>query len=373
MLSVMQVSRDDDSYEYSFDEFASQCDQLGLSSIHNKSKRILKCSGSSHDSGTDDDSYSVEDFEPPQKEEVVGEYASSQDRQQSAEKVRHPRRPVPKSTTPNHPEDLQQEVSVPPQSQKRVPEVEHEDQYIVVTIVATPLDEYPTPDVQSSCQDEDVSGVCPATRAQNQEDPTESLHCEHTKRPASSAPRCSYDAETKSMKLKKATNTQRAERKSKKVSCYSVERLAQLSKPVERRSSHSVDDNKTTHKPKNTSLDTSNDGPSFLGFLERMESKEAERKEKAQRAAARALYDAKVDKVISFAATLDCLFRRVCPPHSPRVWNLSERMFVKAVAPSNRLRKCTRAKRNVARMVVETRSIAMFLPGSSSLGDSKNE
>ncbi len=53
----MQVSRDEDSYEYSFDEFASQCDQLGLSSIHNKSKRILKCSGSSHDSGTVDDSW----------------------------------------------------------------------------------------------------------------------------------------------------------------------------------------------------------------------------------------------------------------------------------------------------------------------------
>jgi hypothetical protein len=290
MLCVMQVSHDEDSYEYSFDEFAGQCDQLGLSSI-DKSK-----------SGTlGDDSYSVEDdFESPQKEAAAGEYSSSRDREQSVKKAKHPRQPVPKSTTPiYHPEDLQQA----PPSKKRVDEDEQEDQYFVVTIVATPLDAYPTPDTKSNCQDEKISGVCsPTPRVQNQEDRTETLHCEHTTRPASSISRCSYDADTKSIKIKKAESSHSAERKSKKVSCYSVERLAQLSKPVERRSSHE-DDTKTTQKPKKASLDTSKDGPSFVDFLERMECKEAERKEKAQRASAKALYDAKVDKVISCAAS----------------------------------------------------------------------
>ncbi|KAL3774767.1 hypothetical protein ACHAW5_000287 [Stephanodiscus triporus] len=88
---------------------------------------------------------------------------------------------------------------------------------------------------------------------------------------------------------------QSAEQKSAKLHRYSLERLSQLSKPVKHRAYHSDNgiDSKTAHKPKKTSLDSSECGSSFL---ERMATKEEERREKLQRAVARAIYDAKVDK-----------------------------------------------------------------------------
>jgi hypothetical protein len=347
MLSVMQISHDEDSYEYSFDEFASQCDQLGLSSIRDKSKSIPKCFGS-RDSETVDNANSVEDdFESPIKE-TVGENASSQDREQSVNKVEQLTQPVLKSAAPDH-ENLQEEVSVSSQSQG-----EHEDQYIVV-IVAKPLDAHTTPDVQSNSKGKKNCGaVCLPADAQYQEEAKESLHFEHTERSASSVPR-SF-AKTKSMKLKNAGCMLSEKKEPARQSHYSLERLAQLSKPTERRSD---DYYKTTHKPKKTSIDPSEGGPNFADFLERMESKEAERRERAQRAAAKALYDAKVDKVISCAAALDLSL-----PPLPSFTLLSgihrSRMFVRTVEPSNRLRKCIRVKWNVTRMVVEVRSIAMF-------------
>ncbi|KAL3816165.1 hypothetical protein ACHAXA_001652 [Cyclostephanos tholiformis] len=261
-----------------------QCDQLGLSSIRDKSKSIPKCFGS-RDSETVDNANSVEDdFESPIKDTVV-ENASSQDREQSVNKVEQLTQPVLKSAAPDH-ENLQEEISVSSQSQG-----EHEDQYIVV-IVAKPLDAHTTPDKQSNSKGKKNCGaVCLPTDAQYQEEAKESLHFEHTERSASSVPR-SF-AKTKSMKLKNAGCMLSAKKEPARQSHYSLERLAQLSKPTERRSD---DYYKTTHKPKKTSIDPSEGGPNFADFLERMESKEAERRERAQRAAAKALYDAKVDK-----------------------------------------------------------------------------
>ena len=84
------------------------------------------------------------------------------------------------------------------------------------------------------------------------------------------------------MKCKKTGDLQIAEPKSAKVSRYSLERLTQLSKPVEHRSYHSDNEHgyKMKIKPQKTSLDSSE---SRSSFLERMESKEEERKEKLQK------------------------------------------------------------------------------------------
>jgi len=100
---------------------------------------------------------------------------------------------------------------------------------------------------------------------------------------------------SKTNKLKKAGGLQMAEQKTTKVKKYSLERLEKLAKPVEHRL-HSADKSGktkvTTPKPKKLSLEDSND------FFERMQTKEAERKEKLQLAAAKAQYDAKVDKKV---------------------------------------------------------------------------
>ena len=316
---MQQISHDEDSY--SFDEFASKCDQLGLSPIHEEvaSKTMPKCS-ESRDSGTVDDSYSADDdFDSPQ-EEIVGEYASSQDRDQSTDKasvdddfdspqketvgefrdqsidkVEHTTPPVPSNTAVYRGDS--QEGS---QLQILTAKVEHDDENIGDIDTTIPLDantKLVRPDVQSNFQEEKSSELLPITEAQTQEEQKVSLHHEHiphTKRTASYVPRCAY-SETKSMKLKKGA-LQSAEQKSAKLHRYSLERLSQLSKPVEHRAYHSDNgiDFKTANKPKKTPLDSSE---CVSSFLERMATKEEERREKLQRAVARAIYDAKVDKV----------------------------------------------------------------------------
>lgn len=85
------------------------------------------------------------------------------------------------------------------------------------------------------------------------------------------------------------------EQKSTKAKKYSLERLEKLAKPVEHRlysAEKSGKTKETTPETKKLSLEDSND------FFERMQAKEAERKEKLQLAAAKAQYDAKVDKKI---------------------------------------------------------------------------
>ena len=114
------------------------------------------------------------------------------------------------------------------------------------------------------------------------------------RRPPAFVPRSAF-AETKSNKLNKARGLQMAEQKSTKVKKYSLERLEKLAKPVEHRlysADKSGKTKETTPKPKKLSLEDSND------FFERMQTKEAERKEKLQLAAAKAQYDAKVDKKV---------------------------------------------------------------------------
>lgn len=123
---------------------------------------------------------------------------------------------------------------------------------------------------------------------------TPTHHASKTKRPPAFVPRCAF-AKTKSNKLKKAVGLQTVEQKSTKVKKFSLERLEKLAKPVEHRL-YSADKSgmtrETTPKPKKLSLEDSND------FFERMQAKEAERKEKLQLATAKAQYDAKVDKKI---------------------------------------------------------------------------
>jgi hypothetical protein len=120
-------------------------------------------------------------------------------------------------------------------------------------------------------------------------------HASKTKRrPTAFVPRCAF-AETKSNKFKKAGGLQIVEQKSTKVKKYSLDRLEKLAKPVEHRlysADKSGKTNETTPKPKKLSLEDSND------FFERMQAKEAERKEKLQLAAAKAQYEAKVDKKV---------------------------------------------------------------------------
>ena len=277
MLSVMQISYDEDSCEYSVDEFSTQCNQCA--SIHEELESIAtpKCS-KSRDSEILDE-YSVDD------DFTVEVYAASQGRDQSTDKVEHAI-PVPGNATPSRGDPSEGHS----QSHVLATKEEHEDEYIG-DIDATTLANH-----SLVCE----SNKHPPTDARTQSNVlSHHDHMPSTKRTASFVPRCAY-AEIKSMKYKKAGDLHSTEPKSTKVSHYSLERLTELSKPVEHRSYHSNNENGYAMmiKPKKTSLDSS---ASRSSFLERMERKEEERREKLQLAIARAVYDAKVDKVISCA------------------------------------------------------------------------
>jgi hypothetical protein len=312
MLSVMQISRDEDSCDYSFDEFSSQCDQLA--SIHEEleSNATRKCS-KSRDSEILGE-YSVDDnFDSPKKE-TFEVYASSQDRDQLTDKVEHATPPVPDNATPSRGDPSEGHS----QSHVLAEKEEHEDEYIG-DIDATPLDANNSLVCESNVQ-EKKSEQLPSTDARTQSNVSSHHYHMPTAKRTAFVPRCAY-AETKSMKCKKTGDMQIAEPKSAKVSCYSLERLTQLSKPVEHRSYHSDNEHgyKMKIKPQKTSLDSSE---SRSSFLERMESKEEERKEKLSLAIARAGYDANVDKVSS-CAILDLPFR-ICP-HSLLVVSFREK------------------------------------------------
>lgn len=286
MLSVMQISHDEDSCDYSFDEYSSQCDQLP--SIHEElESNATPKSSKSHNSEILDE-YSVDDdFDSPKKE-TVEVYAP--DRDLSTDKVEHATPPVPDNATPFRGDPSEGHS----QSHVLAANEEHEDEYIGID--ATPLDANNSLVCESNVQEKMIEQL-PATDARTQSNV--SSHHDHmptTKRIASFVPRCAY-AETKSMQYKKAGES--AEPKSTKLSRYSLERLTELSKPVEHRSYHSDNENgyKMKIKPQKTSLDSSENRSTFL---ERMESKEEERREKLRLAMARAVFDAKVDKVISY-------------------------------------------------------------------------
>ena len=290
MLSVMQISHDEDSCDYSFDDFSSQCDQLA--SIHEEleSNATRKCSKSRDSEKLDE--YSDDDFDSPKKE-TFEVYASSQDRDQFTDKVEHATPPVPDNATPSRGDPNEGQW----QSHVLAEKEDHEDEYIG-DIDATPLDANNSLVCESNVQ-EKKSEQLPPPDARTQSNV--SSHHDHmpTAKRTAFVPRCAY-AETKSMKCKKTGDLQSAEPKSEKVFRYSLERLTQLSKPVEHRSYHSENEHgyKMKIKPQKTSLDSSE---SRSIFLERMESKEEERKEKLALAIARAGYDANVDKVISCA------------------------------------------------------------------------
>jgi hypothetical protein len=331
ILSVMQTSHDEDSCEYSVDDFSSQCDQLESIHEESESNTTRKCSSSDIEILVDE--YSVDDnFDSPKKE----------DQDNSTDEAEHATPPVSDNSTQSRVYPSEGHCHSHAQTAKE----EHEDEYIG-DIDVTPLEANTTlvrSDVKLICQEGTISDatlVCPDAESNDQEEIARtlskvSLHHDHmpnTKRTVSLVPRCAY-AETKSMKYKKEGGLQSAEQKSAKVSCYSLERLTELSKPVEHRSYHSDNENdhKTTIKPKKTSLDSSE---SRSSFLERMESKEEERREKLQLAIARAVYDAKVDKVILCAIIDSPRSAHALIHMSSHPW----RMFALTVGIHNRSRK----------------------------------
>ena len=139
--------------------------------------------------------------------------------------------------------------------------------------------------------------------AQTQTKLKSSIHRVHKPRtaklkPASFVPRCAY-ALTKSMKIQRGEIEIKQEEPTK-VRRYSKQRLEQLAKPVKHhiyeKENIQPESSSTTHKSKKKCLEY--DADDGGNFLDRMESMERQRQHKLVRAAAEALYVARVDKKV---------------------------------------------------------------------------
>ncbi|KAL7526899.1 hypothetical protein ACHAXR_001702, partial [Thalassiosira sp. AJA248-18] len=160
----------------------------------------------------------------------------------------------------------------------------------------------PTDIAKQKCSSEDASKTArqhaqtqTQQRALNLRPPKSKSKPKPMSKPASFVPRCAY-AQTKSMKMRSGVIESKQEKSTKAVR-YCKKRLEQLAKPVKHHvyEKENIQPEGRARKSKKKSLDN-DDSDDGENFFERMENREKQRQQKLARAAAEALYDARVDK-----------------------------------------------------------------------------